>query len=446
MSGTSNPPPSTSTTTMTSTTSSESLSGGPRRSRASTVGMGVAIAIAVVLLVVGLAGGYYIGKSATTTTGTAAPGTVSLTETGSSLLYPLFHNYLFPNYTKLPNGGSVVLSAASTGSGTGQASAEQGLVNIGASDAYLANASQTSLVNIPIAISAQLIYYNLHGVTGHLNLNGTVLAMIYNGTITSWDDPMILAAQTPTIQSELKGLSSQTITVIKRADSSGDTFLFTSYCYMSWSGFGYPVSTSGLSGLSGANVMSATGNSGMVSLASTTPNSIAYIGISYESSANAAGLQYAALGDNASLSASGGVNPANYVLPSATNISEDANLALVRLNVASYGLSISLILGGSYLGAITLSHGGGGTNPTSVYSTPYPDANLEYTLIKTAPTGTTVTATNLAATVSFLEWAITTGNYQSSGAASVWLDGVNFVPLTPEVIGYDETALAGVST
>lgn len=405
---------------------------------------GLAVAIAVVLLAAGLGGGYVIGyyyKSSSSTP------TISLTETGSSLLFPLFNYYWFPNYTA-PN-AHVVLSAAATGSGTGQSSAETGLVNIGGSDAYLANASVTSLINVPVAISAQLIYYNLPAPLNaeHLNLNGTMLAEIYEGTITTWNNPMILHAQNSTVQGQLNALSSETIYPTKRSDSSGDTFLFTSYCYMAWSGFTYPVSTSGLSGLSGSNVLTGTGNSGLISSMSKQSGAIGYVGISYESLASSSGLEYGALGDNLSLSASGGTNPANYVLPSQSTISQDANLGLLRLDTSSYQLAVSLILGGSYAGAINLVHGGGGSNPTSASPTPYPIVNLEYTLIKTSPVSgsSVVTSTNLQAVVQFLMWAISYGNYAASGGPSAWINAVNFVPLTQQVIGYDMQYLASVS-
>src|SRR5271170_4265894 len=242
----------------TSTPDADKLS-APAKRRSGGVSTGMAVAIAVVLLIVGIAGGYVLGASLNKST---SASTINLTETGSSLLFPLFDKYWLPNYTA-PN---VVMSAASTGSGTGQSSAELGLVNIGASDGYLANASVTNLINFPVAISAQLIYYNLpaplNGV--HLNFNGSILAMIYSGAITKWNDPLILAAQSPTVAGELSALSSQTIYTVKRSDSSGDTFLFTSLCYMSWKGFLYPVSTSGLSGLTGTDVLTGDGNSGMI--------------------------------------------------------------------------------------------------------------------------------------------------------------------------------------
>ncbi|HTT74049.1 MAG TPA: substrate-binding domain-containing protein [Thermoplasmata archaeon] len=431
-------------------TSTDSLS-APERRRSGTMRTGIAIAIAVILLIVGIGAGYAIGyslKGSSSSSGSSS-NPIQLTETGSSLLYPLFNSYWFPNYTAI--GQNVILSAASTGSGAGQSSAENALVNIGASDAYLANASATNLINFPVAISSQLIYYNLpaplNGV--HLNLNGTIMALIYEGDITTWNNPTLEAAQSPTVAAELSAMSSQTIYPVKRTDSSGDTFIFTSYCSAAWSGFPYPVSTSGLSGDNIPNMQTGTGNAGVVSTLGKQAGSIGYVGISYTSSASAAGLQYAALGDNLTV-----VNgqyasaAADYILPSAQNISYDANLGLQRLDFGTYGLAVSLILGGSYLGAITLTHGGGGTNPTATSPDPYPIVNLEYTLFKTAPVSgsNVVTATTLAATVAFMHWALSTGNYGTNGQSpSAWISAVGFVPLTPEVIGYDLQELATVS-
>src|SRR6056297_1239080 len=80
----------------------------------------------------------------------------TLNETGSSLLYPLF-NLWQPVYTKANPG--VKINTASTGSGTGQAQSMKGLVQIGASDAYLSNTQMRmhpSMLNIPTAISSQM--------------------------------------------------------------------------------------------------------------------------------------------------------------------------------------------------------------------------------------------------------------------------------------------------
>ena len=77
-------------------------------------------------------------------------------------------------------------------------------------------------MNIALAISAQQINYNLPGIK-NLKLDGTVLAEIYNGKITNWNDPAIKALN-PGVN-----LPSLKIVPLHREDSSGDTFLFTSF-------------------------------------------------------------------------------------------------------------------------------------------------------------------------------------------------------------------------
>jgi phosphate transport system substrate-binding protein len=396
---------------------------GPQRRRTGTVGMGVAIAIAVVLLLVGLGAGYFLGSSLTK----SSSSKTQITETGSSLLYPLM-NIWGPNFTSQVN-SNIVLSTDSTGSGTGQAYAEQGLIDIGASDGYLSNASTTSLVNLPVAISAQLVVYNLPGLPAstHLNLNGTILAMIYAGVITTWNNPLIAAAN-PSVS-----LPSNTIIPFVRSDSSGDTFLFSSLCFMSWAGWAYGYSTKAFANTA-VKWTGEMGNTGMVQAVTTTAYSIAYVGISYEKSVTGiSGVNWAAVGDAAANSASGGINASNYVLASSTTIGDDANLALSNLQYSQYGLAISLILGGASNGqAINITLGGGGKLPTSQYPTPYPLTNLEYSLVKTT------TRPNTVAFVQFLEWAISFGNLP------VYLNQVNFVALTPGIVGLDMQELAGI--
>ncbi len=410
----------------------------PSHKRRGMIATTLAIVIAVVLLIVGFGAGYATSSAVTKTSSSVT----QLTETGSSLLYPLMKIWA-PAYSTVDS--NVAISVTSSGSGTGQAAAENGKYNIGASDPYVANATETNILNVPVAISAQLVYYNLPGVVGHLNLNGTVLGMIYAQYITTWSNPLILAAQTPAHVSQIGNLSStdNAITVIKRSDSSGDTNLFSAYCWLSWAKFPYNVNNTAFEGLAtvkNSTVLPETGNSGMVTGVEGTPGGIAYIGISYESTVTGANVNYAALGDNESNSAVGGVTAANYVLPTATTISEDADLGLANLNYTTYGLAITLTLGG--LRQTIVQHaieGQGGSNPTLAYPNPYPDSNLEYALIKAAPTGSVVTAKALLDTVQFLEWAIGAGNN-----VTLYLSQVGFVPLTPEIAGLDMTTLGTV--
>ena len=107
------------------------------------------------------------------------PGAASVTETGSTLLYPLWNIWAPAYQSEFPQ---VSITTGGTGSGTGIADAANGTVNIGSSDAYLCPRQLTAtpnLLNIPVAISYQVIEYNIPGVTAHLKLNGTILSQIY---------------------------------------------------------------------------------------------------------------------------------------------------------------------------------------------------------------------------------------------------------------------------
>ena len=397
---------------------------GRKRPERTQLGVGAGLLVAVVLLLGGIGIGWEVAKSMSgngTSSGSPSGGatTYTISETGSSLIYPLMSLWA-PNYTAL--NPSVTVTPASTGSGTGISSAEAGTVSIGGTDAYLAPATATSdnLLNVPVAISSQLIFYNLPGISAHLHLNGTVLAMIYSGKITQWNDPLIAAANPGA------NLPSQTIVPLHRSDGSGDTFMFSSLCYLSWKGWtaGYGTTVSWIPSSPGYN-----GNAGMVTGLSHTQYGIAYIGISYLSEAEAAGLGYAALGDQAANE--NGTSPANYILPTPQNISEDANLGLLNLQPPS--MAVSLILGG-VPGATDLTLGGGGTLPSALYPTPYPDTNLEYLLISTHPSNPALQKQ----VVQFIEWGLSYGN------GPVYMEAVHFLPLTAGVAGYDMQALASV--
>jgi phosphate transport system substrate-binding protein len=134
-----------------------------------------------------LAGACALALTTGAAIGHARAAGVSLLETGSSLLYPLF-NLWVPPYTKANPG--VKITTQSTGSGTGISEAISGVAQIGASDAYLSDAlmkMHPGMLNIPLAISSQMINYNLPGLNGtHLKLSGPVLAAIYSGKITKW--------------------------------------------------------------------------------------------------------------------------------------------------------------------------------------------------------------------------------------------------------------------
>jgi phosphate transport system substrate-binding protein len=202
---------------------------------------------------------------------------ITLIETGSTLLYPLF-SVLASEYTKTHPG--VHIAAGSTGSGAGIEQAISGAAHIGTSDAYMTDAQakrNPQIINVPIAISAQTVNYNLPGLNPTaLKLDGPVLAGIYTGKIRSWDDKAILGLN-PGVN-----LPHHDIIPVRRIDGSGDTFIFTQYLTFStqsWEdkiGFGTSINWPSVNGGLGAE-----GNLGVIKTIRETPYSIGYIGISF---------------------------------------------------------------------------------------------------------------------------------------------------------------------
>src|SRR5580698_11526319 len=105
---------------------------------------------------------------------------VTLAETGSTLVYPVFQIWA-ADYPKTHPG--VALTTAATGSGAGVEQAISGAAQIGASDAYMSDTQVRDnplIINVPMAISAQTVNYNLPDLNGqNLKLDGPTLAGIY---------------------------------------------------------------------------------------------------------------------------------------------------------------------------------------------------------------------------------------------------------------------------
>jgi phosphate transport system substrate-binding protein len=156
-----------------------------------------------------------------TPTPTLAPAT--LTGQGASFPYPLI-NAMITSYTATKT--QIQVNYQSTGSGAGVNALKAYTADFAGSDAPLSTSERTAIPNalhIPETIGAVTIAYNLPGITTGLRLNGTVIADIFRGNITMWNDPAIQQLN-PT-----KTLPAQTIVTVHRADSSGTTFVFTGY-------------------------------------------------------------------------------------------------------------------------------------------------------------------------------------------------------------------------
>jgi phosphate transport system substrate-binding protein len=221
----------------------------------------------------------------------ARAGDLTLTETGSTLAYPLFTIWA-TEYARTHPG--VRITSGATGSGVGIAQAVSGAVQIGLSDAYMSDtqaARNPTIINVPMAISALTVNYNLPGLnTTNLKLDGPTLAGIYSGKIRMWDDRTI-AMLNPGAR-----LPHHVIVPIRRADGSGDTFVFTQYLTFStasWEnqvGFGASPNWPAMAGR-----LQAVGNAGILSAIQKIPYSISYLGVSFHGGVAKAGIGTALL-------------------------------------------------------------------------------------------------------------------------------------------------------
>jgi phosphate transport system substrate-binding protein len=216
---------------------------------------------------------------------------VTLAETGSTLIYPVFRIWA-AEYPKTHTG--VTVSAAATDSGAGVDQAISGKAQIGVSDAYMSDAQVRDnplIINVPMAISAQTVNYNVPDLNGqNLKLDGPTLAGIYSGKIQSWDDPAIAA-----MNGGVK-LPHNAIVPIRRSDASGDTFIFTQYLTFTTPSWEYsPGYGTAIAWPAAPNGLTADGNAGMIAKIHDTPYSVGYVGVRFHGEVAKAGIGTAAL-------------------------------------------------------------------------------------------------------------------------------------------------------
>lgn len=152
-------------------------------------------------------------------------GSGTLSGAGSTFVQPFFQKAFFEYNAKYP---AVVVNYQGVGSGAGIQQFTAGTVDFGATDVPMAASDisaaggASSLIQIPDALGAVSIAYNLSGV-GKLRLDGPALADIFLGKLKRWNDPKI-AAQNPGVS-----LPGTNITTVHRSDSSGTTYIVTDY-------------------------------------------------------------------------------------------------------------------------------------------------------------------------------------------------------------------------
>lgn len=205
---------------------------------------------------------YFSGEAST-------GGRISLRGAGSSFVAPLMQKWTAVYNTQNANSR---VDYQSTGSGAGIQGVQEKTLDFGASDAPLTDEAQKKtpdLMHIPVALGAVVISYNLPELKEPLRLAPDVLADIFLGEITRWDDARI-KADNPNAP-----LASQEISVAHRSDGSGTTDIFTDYLSKispQWKQqVGRGTSVKWAAGTGGK------GNEGVTGLIRNTPYTVGYI-------------------------------------------------------------------------------------------------------------------------------------------------------------------------
>ena len=337
-----------------------------------------------VLLAAAVSGCGSSGTSAASAAGTS--GSVkSLSGAGSTLVAPLMSQWE-PDYAS-KSGITITYGAVGSGGGIDAITARS--VDFGASDAPLSSdqaAACKNCVQVPWALAATVMTYHVSGVPNNLKLTGPVVADIYLGKITSWNDPQIVQLN-PGVK-----LPATHITPVYRTDGSGDSFVFSSYLSAvspTWkSRFGASTQPSFPVGTGGDK------NSGVAAAVQGTDGAIGYVAVSYIA---ADSLDEALLENQAG----------NFPKPSLDNITAAAS-AVTTIQPDG---SVSLV------------------NPPPSAAQAYPMSTYTYAI---APTN----SPHAAELRAFLTYAITSG--QSFGPP------LGYPPLPSAIVSHDKQTIAKI--
>jgi phosphate transport system substrate-binding protein len=322
--------------------------------------MNVRRAGSIALAVVVVAAASACGSSGSDTTVTVSGGSKQndskvLVGAGSSFVAPLVQQWE-ADYVKSPAAVTITYGAIGSGGGVDQITART--VDFGASDAPLSSdqaAACKNCIQIPWSLGAVAITYNVKGLQNKIHLTGPVIAGIFMGKISSWNDPEI-AKLNPGVS-----LPDTHITPVYRSDSSGTSFAFTDWLTKVSPDWESNVGTS-----TQPPFPTGTGaehSSGVVAAVQATDGAVTYVDLAY---VQANDLQYALLQNAAG----------KYPEPG-----PDSVIAAAKVGTSNPDGSISLV------------------NPPSSAADAYPDATFTYVIVpQDAPKATTLKA--------FLKYAI----------------------------------------
>ncbi|MDH5815647.1 MAG: phosphate ABC transporter substrate-binding protein PstS [Candidatus Nezhaarchaeota archaeon] len=204
--------------------------------------------------------------------------TVLIEGAGATFPFPLIDKWITEYHKINPN---IFVNYRPIGSGGGIRAHIDKTAHFAVSDAPLTPEEYRKAggtLHIPLTIGGVVPIYNIPGITEKINFTGEILAKIYLGEITKWNDPE-LAAINPMVS-----LPDKDIVVVRRADASGTTFIWTSYLSavsQKWrENVGASTSVKWPTGLG------AKGNDGVAATVKQTPYSIGYVEFTYAKANN----------------------------------------------------------------------------------------------------------------------------------------------------------------
>jgi phosphate transport system substrate-binding protein len=203
-----------------------------------------------------------------------AAQTMQINGAGATFPYPIYSKW-FSEYNKLhPN---VQINYQSIGSGGGIRQVTNQTVFFGATDGPMTPdqllAAPSKILHFPTVLGGDVPVYNIRGVNAELKFTGTVLADIFLGKITKWNDPAIVKLNAGV------NLPGSDITVVHRSDGSGTTYIWVDYLAKvseEWKKkVGVATAVNWPTGVGGK------GNEGVAGLVTQSPGSIGYVELIY---------------------------------------------------------------------------------------------------------------------------------------------------------------------
>ncbi len=253
--------------------------------------------------------------SSSTATSSASSSSLSGTINGSGSTFQTTYQEAAISAFKSVDSG-ITVNYGAGGSGKGRSDLAAGVVNYAGSDSPIpaaeASTFKGTVLYFPVVIGPITLSYNLSGLSKPLQLSAPVIAGIFEGKITTWNNSQI-AADNPGVS-----LPSTAITIAVRSDSSGTTQNFSEFLVKAAPSV-WTLGSSSIIKWPGT-ARAGSGNGGVAQVVKTTPGAIGYVDYA---DAKASGLTFASIKNSSG----------NYIAPSPTSATDAADSATIAPNL-----------------------------------------------------------------------------------------------------------------